>query len=508
MSQEEFQKGQVPEPATAREVFHEFMAYTDDLLTRVDAEGRFTFVNHAAERFFGLSPEQCLGRSAYDFVHPEDRERTRRDLEACLAARRSDCTFENRQVSVSGEVRDVLWNAHVHLDDAGRAASLTSIARDITEQKRAWEVHDRFQRALLSLTKQQAFSGNDLNAALQAISETAAHALAVDRVGVWLFRDNFTRVQCVHLYLRPENRHEVGPEISAAEAPRYFEALEQDRVITADDTAADARTQELAAYLSEHGIGAMLDAPIHTDGTTSGIVCHEHVGGPRAWTLEEQSFAASIGDIIAMVIGQSERRRVELEMLRQTLELEKANELSRMKSEFINTVAHELRTPLTSVIGLAEFLEEGIGGELTADQQTHVRQMLSNMHRLARLVDDLMDMARMQVGTFQLAPQEVDMVELIEANVAGLAPQAEAASVEVLFEPPAARPVLQADPVRLAQVLSNLLTNAIKFTPAGGRVTVRLQDEGDHARVEVADTGIAIAPEDIPKLFQRFTQLE
>ena len=209
-----------------------------------------------------------------------------------------------------------------------------------------------------------------------------------------------------------------------------------------------------------------------------------------------------------MVIGQAERRRVELEMLRQTLELEKANELSRMKSEFINTVAHELRTPLTSVIGLAEFLEEGIGGDLPPEQQAHVVQMLANLHRLSRLVDDLMDMARMQVGTFQLSPQEVDMAELIEANVAGFAPQAEGASVGLHFEPPAARPVIEADPVRLAQVLANLLTNAIKFTPAGGCVTVRLQDEGDHARVEVADTGIAIAPEDIPKLFQRFSQLE
>lgn len=493
---------------SSQEVFHEFMEDTEDLLLRVDGEGRITYVNRAAETFFGLPPQACIGLPASRFVHPDDRDRLNAEFTACIRGHAADCTFENRLVSLTGDVREVLWSTHAHMDREGRIVSLTSIARDISARKRADDLHERYQRALLDLAKQKAFSGGNLNESLQVITEVAAHTLNVERVGVWLFRDNYSRIQCVNLYTRSTNQHGLGAELAATDAPAYFEALEQDRVIAADDAPRDPHTRELAAYLDAGHIGAMLDAPIHTDGKTAGVICHEHLGGPRAWTLDEQSFVASIGDMVSMAIEQSERKRVELEMLRQTIELEKAKELSRMKSEFINTVAHELRTPLTSVVGLVEFLEDGVGGPLPAAQLEYVRQILANLQRLTRLVDDLMDLARLQVGTFQLALQEADLGELVTDNLAGLVPQAQAAGITLAQELPDAPLVAQADPVRLAQVLSNLVTNAIKFTPSGGRITVRLRNEGDHARIDVADTGQAIAPEDIPKLFQRFSQLE
>lgn len=383
------------------------------------------------------------------------------------------------------------------------------------ERDPAAETQDRFQQALLSLVKQRAFNSGDLNEALQVITEVAAHTLGVSRVGVWLYRDNYTRIECMNLFRRDANLHDTGLSLAASDAPAYFQALEQDRVIAADDALSDPRTRELSAYLRQWNIRAMLDAPVHTDGKTAGVICHEHEGAPRAWTPDERSFAASIGDMISMVIEQAERKRVELEMLRQTLELEKAKELSRMKSEFINTVAHELRTPLTSVIGLAEFLEDGItpdgtatGEKLPEAQRGHVEQILANLTRLARLVDDLLDVARMQVGSFHLSLQDTDLAQLIMDNMASLRPQALAAGIALDHALPAEPLIQSADPVRLSQVLANLLTNAIKFTPRGGRITVRLTDQADHVRVEVNDTGIAIAPEDIPKLFQRFSQLE
>jgi PAS domain S-box-containing protein len=493
---------------SSQEIFHEFMEDTEDLLLRVDAEGRITYVNRAAETFFGLPPQSCIGLPASQFVHPDDRDRLNAEFTACFQGHVADCTFENRLVSLNGDVRDVLWSTHAHLDREGRIATLTSIARDISARKRADELHERNQRALLDLAKQKAFSGGNLNEALQVITEVAAHTLNVERVGVWLFRDNYSRIQCVNLYTRSTNQHAIGAELTATDAPVYFEALEQDRVIAADDAPNDPHTRELAAYLEAGRIGAMLDAPVHTDGKTTGVICHEHLGGPRAWTLDEQSFVASIGDMVSMAIEQSERKRVELEMLRQTIELEKATELSRMKSEFINTVAHELRTPLTSVVGLLEFLEDGVGGTLNPEQLDYVRQILSNLQRLTRLVDDLMDLARLQVGTFQLAIQETDLGLLVADNLSSLQPQAQAGEITLAGELPETPIVAQADPMRLSQVLANLVTNAIKFTPAGGRITVRLHHGGDHARIEVADTGRAIAPEDIPKLFQRFSQLE
>jgi signal transduction histidine kinase len=377
------------------------------------------------------------------------------------------------------------------------------------------EVEDRFQQALLSLVKHRAFSAGDLHSALEVITEVAAHTLEVARVGIWLYRDNYTRIDCMNLFRRDTDQHDTGLSLAASDAPAYFQALEQDRVIAADDALNDPHTRELSAYLRQWNIRAMLDAPVHIDGKTAGVICHEHEGAPRTWTVDERNFAASISDLISMVIEQAERKRIELEMLRQSLELEKAKELSHMKSEFINTVAHELRTPITSVIGLAEFLEDGIapggiatGEKLPPAQLAHVAQILANLTRVARLVDDLLDVARMQVGSFQLSLQDTNLALLISDNLASVQPLALTAGVALEPVLPAEPVILLADPVRLSQVLSNLLTNAIKFTPRGGHITVRLINQSDHARIEVNDTGIAIAPEDIPKLFHRFSQLE
>ncbi len=119
----------------SEERYRELVERTDDLLTQVDAGGRFLFVNHPSRRIFGLDPEECVGRSAFDFIHPDDRERTRAWFEQCLRTGTGNSSIENRQVAVDGRVSTVLWNCHFLHDDAGRLVSVTSIARDITEMK-------------------------------------------------------------------------------------------------------------------------------------------------------------------------------------------------------------------------------------------------------------------------------------------------------------------------------------------------------------------------------------
>jgi hypothetical protein len=155
-----------------------------------------------------------------------------------------------------------------------------------------------------------------------------------------------------------------------------------------------------------------------------------------------------------------------------------------------------------------EFLEDGIGGELSPTQHEFVDHLLAGTERLERLVDDLLDFARLETGQFKLSTQCSDLVEL-SRRVVGLL-QSIATERRLTLGLGMHPEVLQVplDPARIEQVLINLVGNALKFTPEGGRVDVHLLVAGDGARVEVADTGKGIAPEAQARLFERFYQVD
>ncbi|HEY9900548.1 MAG TPA: ATP-binding protein [Pantanalinema sp.] len=192
-------------------------------------------------------------------------------------------------------------------------------------------------------------------------------------------------------------------------------------------------------------------------------------------------------------------------------ELEEANhhlkELDRLKSNFLNAASHELRTPLASIVGYAEFLEDGLGGELSETQATYVGQIQAGAGRLQRLVEDLLDFARVEAGTLAIQLEPIDLVEKVRGVIDGLRPQARAVQVSLAEELPSEPLVLDLDAQRIEQVLFNLMANAIKFTPEGGEVTISLRETPEGARVEVRDTGIGIAREHVPHLFQKFFQV-
>ncbi len=182
-------------------------------------------------------------------------------------------------------------------------------------------------------------------------------------------------------------------------------------------------------------------------------------------------------------------------------------ELDRLKGDFINTASHELRTPLTSIMGYAEFLEDELGGPLTPEQSAFVHQIQLGVRRLGRIVDDLLDFARMEAGTFGLAKVEADLGQLMRDEVESLRPQASIAGVGLECADDG-EPKVMMDPKRIGQVLLNLLGNAIKFTPCGGKVQARLLAEDEWVRIEVVDTGIGLSPEHQERVFEKFFQVD
>ncbi|HWZ59833.1 MAG TPA: ATP-binding protein [Gemmatimonadaceae bacterium] len=211
-----------------------------------------------------------------------------------------------------------------------------------------------------------------------------------------------------------------------------------------------------------------------------------------------------------------------------------AQRVERMKNELVSTVSHELRTPLTSIRGALGLLEAGVGGALPAASLNLVRIGRGNCDRLIRLINDLLDLDTITAGQLELHPERLAIVDLVRATLETLRPMADERGVSLVEAGTATAACVRADPDRLAQVLWDLMGNAIKYSPRGATVTVRTTDitwvpiddwaaagrplpaspAGTDAsttrgvRVSIENPGPGIAPEDMPRLFQRFQQLD
>lgn len=200
---------------------------------------------------------------------------------------------------------------------------------------------------------------------------------------------------------------------------------------------------------------------------------------------------------VAEVSRRLKEANLELERL---AEAERATQL--LKDEFLATVSHELRTPLTSVIGYLNLVLEG-GYALDPEVRGHLQVSERNGERLLALVEELLLIAQYRTGHLRPALGLVDMSALVEEALAAARPAADAGGLRVECEM-AAVPLVEADAGRIRQLLDNLVSNAVKFTPRGGTVWVRLEPRDDGVRVSVTDTGPGIPPEEQERLFDRF----
>jgi len=185
-------------------------------------------------------------------------------------------------------------------------------------------------------------------------------------------------------------------------------------------------------------------------------------------------------------------------------DITRLKELDRMKSEFISMVSHELRTPLASIMGYTEMLLTEGPGPLTPLQKEFLEISYESSERLLHIVEELLDVSRIDTGRIKLKLETLEMEELVADIVEAMKPAAEGKDISLYLEVAEPLPLLEGDKARLEQVMNNLLSNAIKYTPKGGEVWIRLAGRDDHIEVAVADTGIGIAAEEIPHLFDKF----
>ena len=240
-------------------------------------------------------------------------------------------------------------------------------------------------------------------------------------------------------------------------------------------------------------------APLKVEEGTIGVVMA--VNRPGGFGPEEVDAMVSFADAATLLIKHT---RLYGELTGTVEELRRA---SRLKDQFLQNINHELRTPLTSIVGWLDLFEEETLDEAT--RRRGLRQVRHSSRVLLALIDDLLDLARMDRGALSLDLRPVSLPEVIQRSIDTVRLMAEARAVAIITAPmPDPMPSTRADPHRLQQVLWNLLSNAIKFTSRHGRIVVRVERESDRFVVSVEDDGIGIPESELPHVFERFRQVD
>jgi PAS domain S-box-containing protein len=290
--------------------------------------------------------------------------------------------------------------------------------------------------------------------------------------------------------------------------------------------------ERLLGYSAAQAIGQpidMLAAPGHEDpeprivamlaaGTAvSGL--HTLLRTRQGQLLEVSLAAAAIRDARGRVVGLwksihdlgPQRLAVQAQQALEKREAENRQilEASRLKSQFFAGMSHELRTPLNAIIGFADLLQRGTVAPGEPKAMVFLGHIASSGRHLLQLINDLLDLSKIESGKFEFFPQPLDLRELLEDVTQVLGPTAAAKGISLHTELDPLLTGVQLDPVRLRQVLFNFLSNAIKFTAAGGQVTSRARVDGPlHLRIEVEDSGIGIAESEVTRLFSDFQQID
>ena len=221
----------------------------------------------------------------------------------------------------------------------------------------------------------------------------------------------------------------------------------------------------------------------------------------RLFTEKEIELAVSFADQAVIAI---ENTRLLNEIQDKSRQLEAA---SRHKTEFMANMSHELRTPLNAIIGFSDVLEQRMYGTLNDQQSDYVRDIAGSGRHLLDLVNEILDLSKVEAGRMELEPSEFALADTIHGTLAFVRERAASHRVALNADVPTELGTVVADERKVRQVLLNLLSNAVKFTPDGGTIRVRAQRRDSEVQVAVQDTGIGIAPEDQAKVFDEFQQV-
>ena len=437
-----------------------------DAIVGKTLDGRITDWNAAAEAMFGYTAQEAIGRSV-NMLIPEGRAFEEMRIIAELSSGQPVPPFDTVRRTKDGRLLDVSITVSPIRDAKGAIIGAAKIARDVTARRRA-QAALRESEARLRFTLEKAHIGDwQLDLSTERWQGSAQH----DRCFGFMTPQIDWTLRRLEQQLHAEDRESVMRQLrSAMRSGRDFSA--ECRVVWPDGS---------VHWISLHGTTGYHDGPAR------------HMTGIVADITRQRTAEAARADAERL---QMENHRIQ--------------EATRAKSLFLATMSHELRTPLNAIIGFADVLSAGVVPRDSPQHDVFLGHILTSGRHLLQLINDVLDLSKVEAGRLDFYPEPVDLAALAREVSDVLHTQLVAKSLRLELDVPAAelRGVVL-DPARLKQVLFNYLSNAVKFTPAGGLVVLRARADGTaRFRIEVQDTGPGIAPEDLKRLFTDFTQLD
>ena len=413
---------------------------TDDAVMSTDPDGIITSWNHAAERLFGWSADEAVGRST-EIITPADRREEDWIASQRVVSGAGVAHFETLRQRKNGSVVEVSLTVSPIVRADGIVIGLARIARDVTEHRKI--EREALRLAAIVQSSDDAIVSKDLDGYIQTWNKSAERLFgytAAEAIG--------RHITMIIPRDRLDEETEVLRRIRAGQSVEHFETVRQRKD------------------------GSFIDISL----TVSPIRRGDQVIGASK---------------IARDITEQRRLRQE------------AVEANRLKDEFLATLSHELRTPLNTVVGYATMLQRG---SLDESQRSKAIDVIHrNAQMLTDLVGELLDTSRIVTGKVRLVVSDCDLSAVVQEAVENIRPSIEAK--ELRLETAVQSGVtIRGDSERLQQVMWNLLTNAVKFTPPSGRIQVSLRTIDSCARIVVKDTGVGMPPDALPHVFQRFWQ--
>ncbi|MEX2671367.1 MAG: ATP-binding protein [Phycisphaeraceae bacterium] len=374
-------------------------------------------------------------------------------------------------------------------------------------------------QAMLEMAKLSREYSSDLPQFQRRTLTIMRETLDAARVSIWMLNGCGDTLAMTELSTE-KPRGDTNIAIHRDDYPEYFRAIAHDPPVICNDAWTDPRTARLTEhYLKPMNITSMLDTPLQVDGVPAGVLCVEHVGTQRTWSLDEINFAYTVSSQLALAM-EAERRRfaeqarsaINQRLIAAHAEAEAAN---RAKSEFLGNISHEIRSPMNAIVGYVELLASGRLDQ--SEQARSLRTVRRNANHLLRLVEDVLDLSKIEAGCMTVEQIPCSPFELVEEAVDMLRHRAVEKHLKLEVHCPAPIPrTIHTDPTRLRQVLINLVGNAIKFTQDGHvKITLELgpeiqSPEGPRAQLRlcVADTGIGMNSKQIERIFKPFVQAD
>ncbi len=476
-----------------------------DAIITVDEEQRIVLFNEAAERMFSCPSAKAMGRRIDRFI-PE-RFRVTHDDAFLRFGETGGVGRLTALTALRADGAEFPIEASISNIEVGGRKLFTIILRDITERRQAEA--EREQLAREQTARAEAEYAAERIRRLQAVTDSVlAHItledllpemlkhirelLETDSAAVLLLSED--RQSLVMRAAIGSQEEAIGLRIPLGQGVASSIAASRAPLVVDDLSAVD-----LVNPVLRREARSLIGAPLIVKGELIGVI-HADTTQFKRFAENDVRLLQLAADRVALAIEQRRVYEVEQQARRQ------AEEANRAKDEFLALVSHELRSPLNAILGYTRMLRSGHGDREGFNKVTGVIERSAKAQ--LQIIEDLLDSARIVTGKLRIEPSLVDLVPALEAALDTVRSAAEAKGITLIANFGALPEQVLGDSTRLQQVVWNLLTNAVKFTPEGGRVELRIEGAADHIRIAVSDTGKGVEPEFLPFVFDRFRQAD